>query len=185
MEKKRTVSLLSIGLTAAAVIVVITALSLIPARPVQAEEANAPAMSEPMRKCCAMGDMNKCTADCMKRCKANMKDISAAKAAIKAAIAAIDKGDTATAKIEMEKADKLLSNVHKCMKENMQQMPCCNVKCPIDGMSIDKMNCAKELTCVYKGSKVGFCCAKCPAEWEKLTDAEKDTKLKGVAPSMK
>jgi ribosomal protein S20 len=132
-----------------------------------------------------MGDMNKCTSDCMKRCKANMADVSAAKAAIKAAIAAIDKGDTAMAKMEMEKADKLLSNVHKCMKENMQQMPCCNSKCPIDGNPINMKSCPKDCTCMYKGMKVGFCCKGCPAKWEKLTDAEKDAKLKDAMPSMK
>jgi len=183
MEKKRTVSLLSIGLTAAAVIIVITALSMIPVRPVQAKEPNVPAKSELMRKC-AIGDANKCMAGCMKKCQANMEDISAAKAAIKAAIAAIDKGDTTTAKIEMEKADKLLSNVHKCMKENMQKMPCCNAKCPIMGKPIDRMNCPKELTCMYKDMKVGFCCGACKPEWDKLTDAEKDAKLKDVTPSM-
>ena len=185
MEKKRTALLLSIGLTTAAVIIVITTVSLISARPVQAEEANSPAMSESMRKCCVIGDMNKCTADCMKRCQANMKDISAAKVAIKAAIEAMDKGDTKAAKIEMEKADKLLSNVHKCMQENMEQMPCNNAKCPITGKAIERMKCAKDCTCMHKGMKVGFCCAKCPAEWEKLTDAEKDAKLKDVTPSMK
>lgn len=184
MEKKRTVSLLSIWLSAAAVIMVITVLSIIPVKPVQAKEPNTPAKSEPMRKC-TMGDMNKCMAGCMKKCQANMEDVAAAKAAIKAAIEAIDKGDAKIAKIKMEKAEKLLANVHKCMKENVEQMPCCNAKCPISGKSIDRMNCPKELTCVYKDMKIGFCCPNCQPEWNKLTDAEKDAKLKDAMPSMK
>lgn len=187
MEKKRTTSLLSIGLSAVAVIIVITVMSLIPVRPVQAKEPNVPAKSEPMRKCemGEMGDMSKYMAGCIKKCQANMEDISAAKAAIKAAIEAIDKGDTKTAKIEMEKADRLMASVHKCMKENMQQMPCCNAKCPISGKPIDRMNCPKELTCMYKDMKIGFCCSNCPPEWNKLTDAEKDAKLKESMPSEK
>ncbi|MCE5340032.1 MAG: PTS lactose/cellobiose transporter subunit IIA [Planctomycetaceae bacterium] len=184
MEKKRTVSLFSIGLAAAAVIIVVTTLSLLPIRSVQAKEPNTPAMSKPMSGC-TMGDMNKCMADCMKKCQANMENVSAAKTSIMAAIEAIDKGDTKTAKIEMEKADKLLANVHKCMKENMQQMPCCNVKCPIMGEPINAMKCPKELTRMYKGEKVGFCCAGCPEKWDKLTDTEKDAKLKDAMPSMK
>ena len=138
--------------------------------------------AEPMRKCTA-GDMNKSMAGCMKTCQANMEDVSAAKAAIRAAIEAIDKGDTKTAKIELEKADKLLSNVHKCMKENMQQMPCSNAKCPIMEKSIERMDCPNELTRMYKGMKVGFCSAGCPATWDKLTDSEKDAKLKDAMPS--
>ena len=138
--------------------------------------------AEPMRKYTA-GDMNKSMAGHMKTCQANMEDVSAAKAAIRAAIEAIDKGDTKTAKIELEKADKLLSNVHKCMKENMQQMPCSNAKCPIMGKSIERMDCPNELTRMYKGMKVGFCSAGCPATWDKLTDSEKDAKLKDAMPS--
>lgn len=183
METKRIMSL-GMWLSAAAAIAVITALSIIPVKSVQAQEPNIPAKSEPMRKC-AIGDANKCMAGCMEKCQANMKDIFVAKAAIKAAIEAIDKGDTKTAKIEMEKADNLLSKVHKCMKENMQQMPCVNTKCPISGKSIDRMNCPKEHTCMYKDMKIGFCCPNCQPEWNKLTDAEKDAKLKDAMPSMK
>ena len=183
MEKKKTLSLSGVWLTTGAVIMVITALSMISICPAQAKESKKSTKSQAVRKC-TMKDMDKCMAGCMKKCQANMEDVAAAKAAIKAAIEAIDAGNAATAKVEMEKADKLLSNVHKCMKENMQQMPCSNTKCPIEGKSIDRMDCPKKLTCMYKGSKVGFCCAGCPAEWDKLTDEEKDAKLKDVTPSM-
>jgi len=149
---------------------------------VLAMEAAPAAQSEPMRKC-TMGDMDKCMAGCMKTCQANMEDIAAAKAAIKAAIEAIDKGVTVTAKTELEKADKLLSNVHECMKENMQKMPCSNAKCPVEGKSIDRMNCSNELTQMHKCMKVGFCCSACRLAWDKLTDNDKDAKLKDSMPS--
>ena len=184
MEKKRTMSLRTVFFFTATVAVAISIFWLIPAQTIQAEEPNKPAMSQPMSKC-TMGDMNKCMAGCMEKCQANMKDISAAKVAIKAAIEAMDKGDTKAAKIEMEKADKLLSNVHKCMQENMEQMPCTNAKCPITGKSIERMNCPKELTRMCEGKKVGFCCAGCPKAWDKLTDTEKDAKLKEAMPSDK
>ena len=185
MENKRTVSLLGVLFLTLAIVVSISILWLIPVKTIQAEEPNKPAMSDPMRKC-TMGEMNKCMAGCMEKCQSNMKDVSAAKVAIKVAIEAMDKGDTKAAKIEMEKADKLLSNVHKCMQENMEQMPCANVKCPITGKSIERMNCPKEFTRMCEGKKVGFCCAGCPKAWDKLTDTEKNAKLKeAMMPSNK
>ena len=111
-----------------------------------------------------------------------MDDIASAKAAIKAAIEALDKDDKATAKSELEKADKLLAKAHKCMKENVEKMPCVNGKCPISGKEFDKMNAPADHTRMYKGMKVGFCCAVCPTQWDKLSDEEKDAKLKEVMP---
>ena len=35
-----------------------------------------------------------------------------------------------------------------------------------------------DVTAMYKGMKVGFCCQDCVEEWNKLSDAEKDAKLK-------
>ena len=85
----------------------------------------------------------------------------------------------------MERANTLLSITHKCMQDNMEKMPCNNAKCPITGKSFDKMNCPKECTMMYKGMKVGFCCPACPKAWGKLTDTEKDAKLKDVMPPCK
>jgi hypothetical protein len=55
-----------------------------------------------------------------------------------------------------------------------------NVRCPIMGTPIDPAAVPSELVRVYKGQKVAFCCGGCPAEWDKLTDAEKDAKLAAV-----
>jgi hypothetical protein len=127
--------------------------------------------------------MHKCTNMCVERCETNMKDVSEARAAIQGAIEAMDKGDTKAARSELEKADKLLTTVHESMEENVEKMPCVNAKCPISGKTIDMMNRPKDCTRIYKGMKVGFCCTNCPLEWDKLTDAEKDAKLKEAMPS--
>ena len=127
--------------------------------------------------------MHKCTNMCVEKCETNMKDVSEARAAIQNAIEAIDKSDTKTARTEMEKADKLLATAYKSMEENIEKMPCVNARCPISGKDIDMMNRPKDCTRVYKGTKVGFCCPNCPLEWDKLTDAEKEAKLKASMPS--
>lgn len=127
--------------------------------------------------------MRMCTKMCVEKCETNMKDVSAAKAAIQSAIEAIDKGDTKAAKSELKKAEKLLATVHKSIEENVAMMPCVNERCPISGKTIDMMNRPKDCTRMYKGMKVGFCCPNCPPEWDKLNDAEKEAKLKEAMPS--
>jgi uncharacterized protein (DUF305 family) len=127
--------------------------------------------------------MHKCTNMCVQKCETNMKDISEARAVIQNAIEAIDKSDTKAARTEMEKADKLLMSVYKSMEENIDKMPCVNERCPISGNTIDMMNTPKDCTRMYKGMKVGFCCPNCPPEWDKLTDAKKEAKLKASMPS--
>jgi hypothetical protein len=55
-----------------------------------------------------------------------------------------------------------------------------NVKCPIMGNPIDPAKVTADLSRDWKGLKVAFCCPGCPGPWDKLTDAEKATKLKPV-----
>jgi hypothetical protein len=56
-----------------------------------------------------------------------------------------------------------------------------NTKCPIMGGAIDPAKVTESLTRVYKDQKVAFCCGMCPGQWDKLTDAQKDAKLRAVA----
>lgn len=56
-----------------------------------------------------------------------------------------------------------------------------NVRCPIMGTQMDLANVPETLTRTHKGQKVAFCCAKCPAAWDKLSDTERDAKLTMVA----
>jgi|GEM_PF-1394961 len=53
-----------------------------------------------------------------------------------------------------------------------------NSCCPIEGTKLDADKVSAEMTCEFKGQKVGFCCSGCPAAWDKLSDEEKEAKLK-------
>ena len=56
-----------------------------------------------------------------------------------------------------------------------------NVRCPIMGTPINPDKVPVNLTREYKGQKVAFCCGGCPPAWDKLSDAEKDVKLKAAS----
>jgi hypothetical protein len=53
-----------------------------------------------------------------------------------------------------------------------------NTKCPIMGSPINPSRVAEGLTRVYNGEKIAFCCGGCPGQWDKLTDAQKDARLR-------
>ena len=55
-----------------------------------------------------------------------------------------------------------------------------NARCPIMGSPIDPARVAPNLIRDYNGGKVAFCCAGCPAAWDKLTDAERAARLKAA-----
>jgi len=55
-----------------------------------------------------------------------------------------------------------------------------NDRCPMMGSKIDLANVPADLIREYKGQKVAFCCAGCPVAWDKLGDAERQTKLDKV-----
>ncbi len=55
-----------------------------------------------------------------------------------------------------------------------------NTKCPIMGSTIDPDKVPANLYRVHKGTGIGFCCAGCPAKWDKLSNAEKMNRLKGA-----
>ena len=56
-----------------------------------------------------------------------------------------------------------------------------NTKCPIMGNTINPAKVPASLTRDYKDQKVGFCCGMCPGQWDKMTDAQKDAKLKATS----
>jgi Cu(I)/Ag(I) efflux system membrane fusion protein len=55
--------------------------------------------------------------------------------------------------------------------------PIVNARCPIMDSPIDPTNITAELVRVWDDKRIGFCCAGCPEMWDKLSDAEKRTKL--------
>ena len=57
-----------------------------------------------------------------------------------------------------------------------------NVRCPImTGSVIDPENVPADLIREFDGKKVAFCCAGCPAAWDRLTHDEKQEKLAAVS----
>ncbi len=56
-----------------------------------------------------------------------------------------------------------------------------NVTCPMMGTAIDAANVPAGLTRDFKGKKVAFCCDKCPAKWDELTDDQRQAKLGPMA----
>lgn len=127
-----------------------------------------------------MKNMQECMMRCTANCEKNMKGTSDAIVSLDNAVKALDAGNTADAKMEIEKAKTLLKEMQIAQKKCMDKMPAVNDCCPVSGKKIDMMNTPENLTTLYKGKKVGFCCPACPPEWEKLTDAEKDVKLEKV-----
>lgn len=60
-----------------------------------------------------------------------------------------------------------------------------NGRCPIMGSKIDPSKVSADLTRVYNGQTVAFCCAGCPSKWDQLDDAQKAAKLASVTTGTK
>ncbi len=52
-----------------------------------------------------------------------------------------------------------------------------NSKCPISGEPCSD----SKVTCDFKGAQVGFCCSKCKAKFEAMTDADKQAAFSKVS----
>lgn len=55
-----------------------------------------------------------------------------------------------------------------------------NTVCPMMGSVIKPEKVTPKLVREFQGQKVAFCCAQCPPAWDKLSDAEKLTKLQAA-----
>lgn len=120
--------------------------------------------------------------DCVKWCSTNDKDIDAVMMALNSASEAIDAGDTAAAKQKLDEAKQFLQTVKKSNQQCIEKAPVANAKCPMSGKTIARADVPAEWTRMYKGRKIGFCGAACPAAWGKLSDAEKNEKLEKARP---
>ena len=125
----------------------------------------------------------KCKTCCMNTCKERMAKMDEAAKALDAARKAIDGGDAKAASADIGRASALLKEMQDSVKACAKAATTAaadgvvNAKCPITGTAIDPAKVPSELTRIYKGRKVGFCCASCPPAWDKLSDADKDAKL--------
>lgn len=98
---------------------------------------------------------------------------------IEKAIKAIQAGNSNDALVELAKAKTMIATIDKVVSQYITPK-FVNNKCPIMGTTIEPENVTEDLIREYKGQKVAFCCKMCPAEWDKLSDAEKEAKLSQV-----
>ena len=102
----------------------------------------------------------------------HMKHVAKLKQLLADAKAAADAGDSKKAAAIIAEAQGLI--------EKMSIGGVVNSRCPIMGSKIDPAKVPANLTRSFHGKKVGFCCAGCPAQWDKLSDAAKAKKLHAV-----
>ena len=113
--------------------------------------------------------------------KIHSKKLPMVSQSIDKAIKAVETGDKKVALAELHKAQKMLAKINAGIAKHVKP-EFANVRCPIMGAPINPDKVAKNLIRDYKNQKIAFCCAGCPATWDKLTDAEKDSKLAKVKP---
>jgi hypothetical protein len=97
------------------------------------------------------------------------------------AIKAVEAGNKETALAELHKAQQMLAAIKEDIGKYVKPK-FANVRCPVMGSPINPDKVAKNLIRDYKGQKIAFCCGGCPVTWDKLTDAEKDSKLAKAKP---
>ena len=100
------------------------------------------------------------------------------------ATAALGKGhkDHALGKLKAAKA--LIAECRKAMAAGATKK-IVNAVCPMMGSKLDPAKVPSNLTRQFKGRQIGFCCAGCPAAWDKLTDDDKVKKLHASIPKAK
>jgi len=100
---------------------------------------------------------------------------------IDAAIEAVKDGRTQDALAALAKARAAVAEAHKTLVAAVKPRVV-NAKCPIMGSKINPSKVPAKLLRTFNGRTVGFCCAGCPAAWDKLTVAQKQAKLQAVLP---
>jgi len=103
-------------------------------------------------------------------------------ASVKKAAEAVESGDKKAALIELRKAQMVLTIIHSDLGKHIKPQ-FANNRCPIMNSPIKTEKVAKSLIRDYKGQKIAFCCAGCPAAWDKLSEARKQAKLAKVKPA--
>ena len=99
--------------------------------------------------------------------------------AIEGAIHAVESDRKEEALARLRRAKKLVAGVHKGLRE-MRKPRLANASCPMMGSRLNPKKVPPHLTRKFKGKTVGFCCAGCPEAWDRLSDDEKDRRLRKV-----
>jgi hypothetical protein len=99
---------------------------------------------------------------------------------VKRAIQHLEAGHHQEALNEMRQIQSALVALHQALGQQVGPR-FLNDRCPIRGARIDLDKVPAALTRVYGQGQVAFCCAGCPDQWDRLTDAQKVAQLKQVA----
>ncbi len=82
---------------------------------------------------------------------------------------------------ELERVKEMLARARKPLVTALTRpKKVVNWQCPMMGTKLDPTKVPMQLTRQYKGKLVGFCCAQCPAAWDKLSDEQREAKLKAA-----
>ncbi len=107
------------------------------------------------------------------------KQLTAALTAVESAEKAVHSGDKAKTLASLAEVKRILSEARKSLAPI--KVGFLNARCPIMGSPINAKKVTPGLIRAYKGGKVAFCCGGCPAAWDKLTNAQRDAKLKAAS----
>jgi hypothetical protein len=102
-----------------------------------------------------------------------IKKLFMVKMSCELAMKSLEKNEINSALEKTESAKKSLTE----LKEIMDGKRIINAKCPMIGGKVDMDKTSEKMTRMYKGIKIGFCCAGCPEAWDKLSDKEKSGRL--------
>ena len=95
---------------------------------------------------------------------------------------ALELGDHAQVAKELSHLKAMLIQIQSAVAKEIGPA-LANVKCPIMGAPIRPDRVTPDLVRQYQGQKLAFCCAGCPEMWDKLTDTNKQAKLKASLPT--
>lgn len=102
--------------------------------------------------------------------------------ALASARKAVSMGHKEHALRELKKIEGMMAIVNKTLSQHVKP-EFANTVCPIMGSKFDASKLPASLIREFNGQKVGFCCAGCPAQWDKLSKAQKQSKLTKAKPS--
>ncbi|MHC4166297.1 MAG: hypothetical protein ACYSWQ_05015 [Planctomycetota bacterium] len=123
-----------------------------------------------------MGGMQPAKAEVLSLENIHSKHVPTVAMSIDKAKKALASGDRRTVLAELNKAQQMLATIHAALGKHVRPQFANNL-CPIMGSPINPARVTKNLIRDYKGQKIAFCCAGCPATWDKFTDAQKQVKL--------
>ncbi len=152
-------------------------------------KADPAAQATPMAGQCGMKPAGAGQAACHSEpCPSPAESLTALDAHLAAVGQALQAGQPQAATARLAQAQAALAQLRQIMQHcpMMQQAQGpVNATCPIMGSPIDPQAVTPALSRTFQGRTVAFCCGGCPAQWDRLSDAQKLQKLKAASPAPK